>query len=401
MQLGLLSMALLLAACTLTQSDFEPEPAQLGSNLFPGGNAGASAVPSCARDAGCCSGADCAAGQVCRAGVCTASDAGPAMCSGPDCEGPPGNVALGGSCDDDVTNQDETDTDCGGSCARPCAAGQGCRADADCEEDLFCPLDAGRCRSVSCSDEVLNGNEVVADCGGGECTGCPDGTACSAAVDCESGFCGPDGRCAATCNDEVRNQGEVDVDCAGPCAARCGVRDNCSAAADCLSGVCRVGGCPPGVATCCQVPTCNDDVANGSEPVVDCGNLACGLCLIGSGCLQDQNCASGFCQQGSCADPGTCTDGAQNGTESDTDCGGDRCPNCLDLRSCREDADCNNNNCDPNGICISCGDATLNGTETDEDCGGDDPFCRRCNPGESCEITSDCLAGSICQNGFC
>jgi hypothetical protein len=135
--------------------------------------------------------------------------------------------------------------------------------------------------------------------------------------------------------------------------------------------------------------------------VVDCGNLACGLCVIGSDCLQDQNCATGFCQQGSCADPGTCTDGAQNGTESDTDCGGDRCPNCVDLRTCREDADCGNNNCDPNGICISCGDATLNGTETDEDCGGDDPFCRRCGSGESCENTGDCLPGLVCQNGFC
>jgi len=36
---------------------------------------------------------------------------------------------------------------------------------------------------------MLNGSEILADCGGGTCSGCADGTSCAQPVDCESATC--------------------------------------------------------------------------------------------------------------------------------------------------------------------------------------------------------------------
>lgn len=372
----------LLAACTLTAEEFQPEPVQGAAALTPEGGA-PSPMGSCE-------------GEACQP---PSPDAGLPPCDGEDCPARPIPL-LPLSCDDGLLNQDEGDVDCGGSCDRECAIGQRCRQSNDCEEGSFCPPEGGRCRAASCADGLQNGGEVLTDCGGGQCDGCPGGTACGGNVDCASGVCSG-GRCAApTCDDSVLNQGELDVDCGGPCAAGCGVGVACASASDCRSGVCEPGACASGVATCCQAPSCNDEVLNGTEPVTDCGNFTCGLCDEGSSCGQDAHCQSGFCQQGLCANPGTCTDFIPNGTETGTDCGGGRCPVCRDLSPCREDSDCFNNNCDPNGICISCGDTVVNGTETDQDCGGDDPFCQRCRPGQRCGINTDCASG-FCFNGFC
>lgn len=200
----------------------------------------------------------------------------------------------------------------------------------------------------------------------------------------------------------VRDAGQssaVDLDGGSGCGGACGAGEACVIAADCESGVCAGLGCDPGTSACCQAPSCDDGVANGAEPAVDCGNVTCGLCATGSSCGQDAQCLSGFCELGRCADPGSCTDFIRNGTETGVDCGGARCPVCRDLSPCREHADCFNNNCS-SGICISCGDATLNGTETDIDCGGPDPFCVRCAAGQRCQINTDCASG-FCFDGFC
>lgn len=379
---------------------------------------------------GCSAGAACAVAADCESGVC--GDAG--TCPAP-------------SCEDGVVNQDESDVDCGGACERDCGTGERCRVDADCEPGAFCPAGAERCAPASCADAVQNGDEVGADCGGA-CPGCLDGSACNLDGDCASGVCTA-GTCAApacddgalnrdetdtdcggdcpscpvggdcivngdcstgvcragtcappACNDNVQNGNETDVDCGGNCFQNCSVGEGCNNGNDCQTGSCNAVGCGPGLDECCQAPSCNDNVQNGTETAVDCGNAACGPCPVGSPCAVDAQCELQFCQQGECEDPGTCSDGVLNGRELFVDCGGADCPLCPDLSECNQDADCINNNCDPSGVCISCGDGVRNGTETSVDCGGADAACRRCNAGEGCGSNDDCNF-LLCIGGVC
>lgn len=58
---------------------------------------------------------------------------------------------------------DETDVDCGGLDCDPCDLFQGCILDSDCISG-YCAN--GICRSPSCSDGVMNGDETGTDCGG-------------------------------------------------------------------------------------------------------------------------------------------------------------------------------------------------------------------------------------------
>lgn len=155
-------------------------------------------------------------------------------------------ICVRATCDDGLANGDEPDVDCGGTCATPCAIGQGCARTDDCESGE-CVL--GICRAT-CSDGVRNGAEWGIDCGG-DCLGCAPGAPCGDARDCRSLLClntpdaatpcdGEDdvacrggvcdlglcaGQCSeATCDDGVRNQGELSADCGGPCpGAPCAV----------------------------------------------------------------------------------------------------------------------------------------------------------------------------------
>jgi hypothetical protein len=241
-----------------------------------------------------------------------------------------------------------------------------------------------------------------AECGRNCSEVCPDGEACERSLDCSSNLC-RFGTCQIpACNDTVQNQDETDVDCGGACPNACDDGLSCSVDEDCDSLVCEAQGCIDGVAQCCQAPTCDDGLANGGEPVPDCGNDRCGPCAVGSACLADAHCESGACQGGQCVPPvARCDDGVQNGDEPNVDCGGSdpACPRCGDRQACFQASDCANNNCG-GGVCISCGSGVLDGDESDIDCGGSDPFCRRCSPGERCRSNTDCLS-NFCFAGFC
>ena len=395
-----IAIGALLGACTLTSEEFEPSLVS-SDTLRP--DAGSPVLPSvCATGEECCSGRACPGEGVCRGGVCAApgGDAGTPACEGTDCASPP--PVLAPSCNDGRRNGDEDGIDCGGSCARLCAASVSCsdgQQSAE-EEGVDCGGPCPACAvPSSCIDGDQNGAESAVDCGGAECPRCGEGESCSTGRDCTSGVC-DGGACAApSCSDAARNGDEAGVDCGGSCAAGCGTGAACTGASDCASGVCDAP-CPGPLALCCQPPACDDGILNGDEPSVDCGNVACGLCPLGSPCSADAQCEGGLCQAGECRDPGSCTDGVQNGRETGRDCGGGTCGRCPDLSGCAQASDCNNNNCDFRGICISCGDNVIDGTETGVDCGGADPFCRRCNLGERCFINSDCADGS-CFGGFC
>jgi hypothetical protein len=66
-------------------------------------------------------------------------------------------------CHDRVRDGDETDIDCGGTCALRCAGGLACRTDADCASAACY---AGSCRPPTCNDGVQDGFETGVDTGG-------------------------------------------------------------------------------------------------------------------------------------------------------------------------------------------------------------------------------------------
>ena len=101
------------------------------------------------------------------------------------------------TCDDMITNQDESDQDCGGMCGANCADGADCGDDADCATAV-CNFTTGLCgqiadgetcsrdgecisdtcgvivprKCISCSDSIQNGDETGIDCGGATCPPC-------------------------------------------------------------------------------------------------------------------------------------------------------------------------------------------------------------------------------------
>ncbi|MFO0759458.1 MAG: SUMF1/EgtB/PvdO family nonheme iron enzyme [Byssovorax sp.] len=94
--------------------------------------------------------------------------------------------SLPGHCANLTKDGDETDLDCGGSCA-PCDPGRKCTTSADCA--------SGACGSkllclpVSCADGQKNNKETDTDCGGNDCNPCPSSKHCASNSDCESATC--------------------------------------------------------------------------------------------------------------------------------------------------------------------------------------------------------------------
>jgi hypothetical protein len=432
-------------ACSLTREDFEPhEVSALGGAA--NGAAGASATnnpPSNCSGAGCCTTAlDCSGAQLCVNGFCAdACAAGEdlstcevPLCSGPGC--PAGSCTDGvqngrepaadcgescpspceagslcngnadcrslrceearcveASCSDGIQNGSESAVDCGASCPQVCPVGAGCNTDQDCASGAFCAPGTRVCTDGSCQDGAQTGDEVLADCGGGDCPGCPPGSPCLDPSDCDSRVCNG-GLCGvASCSDGLSSGDESGVDCGGlnPECARCDDGAGCLLGADCLSGACEAGSCV----------SCADDAQNGSETDTDCGggNTDCARCGTGASCVIDDDCASQDCNAGQCL-AASCTDDLQNGSETDTDCGGPNvCPRCAAGGDCVSGADCASQLC-ANGTCSPCGDGVANGSETDTDCGGADPSCGRCVAGDTCQVDTDCGSGA-CEGGRC
>lgn len=112
------------------------------------------------------------------------------------------------------------------------------------------PCDTGSCSAAPpadlCRDRVLDQDESDTDCGGTKCMSCEGGFACRGPSDCASGACDA-GHCRApTCSDGHRDGFEADVDCAGFCPTKCGAGKACRDSGDCISSNCS------GVTHTCQ-----------------------------------------------------------------------------------------------------------------------------------------------------
>jgi hypothetical protein len=142
----------------------------------------------------------------------------------------------------------------------------------------------------SCSDGITNQGETDVDCGG-PCGGCADGLRCNLSDDCMSQLCSQELCVAASCADLVKNGDETDIDCGGacaPCRFGCCVTDT-----DCESFVC--------LDSCCAAPSCSDHTKNGSETDTDCGGGECPACAAGSSCVEAPDCLSGLCSNERCS----------------------------------------------------------------------------------------------------
>lgn len=259
---------------------------------------------------------DCATGYDCVNGGCEPSGAG---------SGSGGGEPLPENCTNEDKDADETDVDCGGTCA-PCDSGKACSGEKDCASKNCAN---GVCQAATCSDMIQNGGESDVDCGGPACSTCVNGSECGGASDCASGICSG-GKCVEpSCADGIKNGDETDVDCGGSCAS-CDSTKGCDKGSDCTSGVCSGGAC--------QQPSCSDGVKNGMETALDCGG-GCDACGTNKTCAMHSDCASGVCDGGTCLSPG-CGDMVKNGDETDVDCGGASCADCLDAAACLIDGDC-------------------------------------------------------------
>ena len=144
------------------------------------------AAPPCADGDQCIAGADCASGS-CVEGLCAAP-----------------------TCLDKTKNGKETDLDCGGSCVTRCGVNKACAVADDCA-DGNCT--AGLCGPPTSGDKRRNGNETDIDCGSSNAgiptsaPRCDAGKTCKADVDCTSGGCNVDGRCAWARSCTVKNGG--------------------------------------------------------------------------------------------------------------------------------------------------------------------------------------------------
>jgi hypothetical protein len=277
-------------------------------------------------------------------GTCSACPVGKMCLRASDCQSAlcQNNVCIQpATCSDGVQNGRETDVDCGGGCP-PCAVGKKCLAATDCvSNDCMANLCVV---APTCTDGVQNGLETDIDCGGGTCPKCRPMQKCGSAGDCLSATC-TNGVCGTgpSCTDMLRNGGETDVDCGGPTCPPCAPGKNCLAYDDCSSLVCVNNVCCLG--TIC-LPSCFDNMKDGSETDVDCGGGTCPTCADNHACGSNSDCTSGICTMRVCQPkPPTCTDGIQNGTETDVDCGGNTCPGCPDFSMCIVNTDCLSQNC--------------------------------------------------------
>ena len=172
-------------------------------------------------------------------------------------------------CFDSITDDGETDTDCGGSCVRGCEEGWRCRTTDDCVSDsaLFC--NCGICEK-HCADGVRDFDETDIDCGGSCGATCAIGELCGSYLDCGGIECLEPalgsyhtpayffaascfkGKCAESCSDGAQDGYETDIDCGSsnnvqpsfvcqspiPTCKGCAKGKGCWANKDCLSGTC-------------------------------------------------------------------------------------------------------------------------------------------------------------------
>lgn len=373
----------------------------------------------------CFENSDCQEGYVCRNEVCVAKV-------------PP-------HCSNQLKDGDETDVDCGGSCAK-CVNGKVCNAASDCENGQ---CENGRCtgeKALSAKPENLLINEVMGepmsdethfgyqtegkqcdfveivnlldqpqDLGGVTLVGKrTNGSSGDFSIALE-------GRIAAKGAHVVLNCGLAPID---GVSTQDPSKDNFITAGEAVYDIqLTKDGEEPGAVFHWAATkkkgnslNLNPDRDKNGEPTlhseVEEGALnSPGYCANGGLFIQD-------CQT-------VCSNGVKDEGESDVDCGGS-CRKCDLGKKCESNDDCRSENCNlighictekpctgdkdcANGLACdlsdntcktpeTCSDGIKNQDETDVDCGG--TKCAKCENGKTCNDPSDCVNGE-CEDGKC
>jgi uncharacterized protein YkwD len=284
---------------------------------------------------GVCGFDNAAAATPCETGVCDGNGEcveclGNADCDPEICQA---GLCVPATCDDGIMSGDESDIDCGGSCA-PCDNGLDCQAPTDC---MSGHCDAGTCSPCGGDNDCAPGQW----CDGGVCVAEKlDGDVCSSANECASGNCPvQDGVCCQAA-------------CSGGCVSCATAK---TGQANGICGAVSGGTDPDGECTAQGAATCQ---ANGTGCNGSAQNPGCNLYPSGTTCT-NPSCTSG--QQttaGTCNGTGTCNTG--NSTScSPYVCGSSTClTSCTSNSQCATGYSCNAGSCVVSQQCLGAGPTT-------------------------------------------
>ncbi|MDP6944279.1 MAG: hypothetical protein QF464_09025, partial [Myxococcota bacterium] len=249
----------------------------------------------CAKKAGCVAtvfveGASCEDNNPCTYSDTCRVAGGQELCAGEPLPIDDANPCTDDACVEGVVTHTPIDgivCDVGDACfsAGLCANGV-CESSpsVDCDDGDPCTVDA-------CAPETGECTTAPSDDG----TLCDDEDPCTLNDVCAGGVCG--GEIQATCcGDGICDQSEL---CA--CLADCAGEPCDDEDAETLDDLCQPTGECQGTA-----PSCTDALQNGEETGVDCGGGECPPCPAGEPCTEDDDCATGLCQDDLCAEAAGC-----------------------------------------------------------------------------------------------
>ncbi|MEZ4334056.1 MAG: hypothetical protein R3F35_20080 [Myxococcota bacterium] len=286
-----------------------------------------------------------------------------------------------------------------------------------------------------CGDGTcLAGRETCRFAGAGACQSdcgyCPNGTACSVAADCQTGYC-HDGVCQSdpnalpgTCGDGVCDPtegcGSAPPGCQPDCGA-CPVDQDWGDLTE-LERCTQDSDCPPPenvelLAKCEIYKTCGGfEDGKSCKDKYDCYGIPClevdgtgycsgvqDRCLTDAGCRSPARCQGGFCLAGRQPVGMGCL--TNDHCESDA-CNFGYCVEGVNPNGspCTTDSACASGDC-RFGLCVevSCGNGEC--TAPAESCYSTGPLscqadCGACPNGAPCALNADCASG-ICNFGFC
>jgi hypothetical protein len=266
-------------------------------------------------------------------------------------------------CQDDVQDGKETDIDCGGPSCVGCALTKKCLVDGDCASGTYCHAKTLTCVADRCSDGKKDGDESDVDCGGSCAHACGDGSGCSGPHDCTGGVCTSGSMCCTpsgdpcsgkACGTAMNNCGQT-KSCGtngGGCAQglTCNASQQCVCVDEPATTTCS-GKCGNQPNNCGKTVACSCDSSHECTaqftcclPAGDpCGSNECGTaidnCGISKSCgTHGGGCASGFTCNAStkkcdCVPNGMACAGGKCGTQLDN-CGNSFNCTCGNSQEC-------------------------------------------------------------------
>ncbi|CAF0945683.1 unnamed protein product [Adineta ricciae] len=309
------------------------------------------------------------------------------------------SICLPANCGNGLKDRNETGVDCGAVCAagKKCSVYAGCQTALDCTSGVCA---SGVCLSATCNNNVQDLSETGVDCGGSCALGkkCVDGGQCNVSTDCSSNLCVSQVCLPTQCANGVQDNGETGTDCGGPCATgkKCADGGRCTVNVDCTSNVCST--------QLCLSRQCGNGVQDNGETGTDCGGpCAAGKkCADASQCTVSADCSSNLCVSQLCL-PSKCANGVQDNGETGTDCGGPCAAGkkCADASQCTVPADCSSNVC-ATQICLpsQCANGVQDNGETGTDCGGPCAAGKKCADASQCTVPADC-SSNVCATQIC